>query len=271
MAHAYETFAAHGRRIGGTLGTAEDGPVGIHEIKRVTGSDHSPKPYKKNRLVAKRVLSPKLADLETQLLTGPVKFGTATRAQYGGFAAGKTGTTENSGDAWFVGFTDRWTIAVWVGYPTTLKPMLTEFRGTPVTGGTFPAMIWHDFVMAANKIVDDRNNKDRAKKGLPPLTPTSSTPSTTATVPSTTGPVPREGAAPAGQGTTGGSTGGTPPQYQPPAATTPATPAPTPTPTPTTPQTPTPAPSPTPTPTPAPTPPAGGDGGTGTTGGTGAG
>ncbi|MCW3003526.1 MAG: hypothetical protein JWQ20_2824, partial [Conexibacter sp.] len=214
MAHAYETFAAHGRRIGGTLGTADDGPVGIHEIKRVTGGDQNPKPYKKNRLVAKRVLSPKLADLETQLLTGPVKFGTATRAQYGGFAAGKTGTTENSGDAWFVGFTDRWTIAVWVGYPTTLKPMLTEFRGTPVTGGTFPAMIWHDFVVAANTIVDDRNNKDRVKRGLPPLSATSSTPSQTATIPSTTAPLPREGAAPAGAGTTGG----TPPRSQPPAA-----------------------------------------------------
>ena len=37
--------------------------------------------------------------------------------RYGGFAAGKTGTTENYGDAWFVGFTDKMTIAVWVGYP----------------------------------------------------------------------------------------------------------------------------------------------------------
>jgi PASTA domain len=35
---------------------------------------------------------------------------------------------------------------VWVGYPDTLRPMLTDFHGQPVAGGTFPAEIWHDFV-----------------------------------------------------------------------------------------------------------------------------
>ena len=133
-----------------------------------------------------------------------MKHGTAVRAQYGGFAAGKTGTTENSGDAWFVGFTPRWTIAVWVGYPDSLKPMLTEFRGSAVTGGTFPAMIWHDFVVAANKIIDDRNNEERKAKGLPPLEPSTSVPSTTQVAPTT---VPREGAAPEGTGTTDGRDG----------------------------------------------------------------
>ena len=53
-------------------------------------------------------------------------------------AAGKTGTTENYGDAWFVGFTDRMTVAVWVGYPDRLKPMETEFRGEPVAGRHVP-------------------------------------------------------------------------------------------------------------------------------------
>ena len=86
----------------------------------------------------------------------------------GQFAAGKTGTTENSGDAWFVGFTKRWTVAVWVGYPDKLKPMLTEFAGAPVEGGTYPALIWHDFMVAANAIADDRNAKDRAKGACRP-------------------------------------------------------------------------------------------------------
>ena len=45
--------------------------------------------------------------------------------------AGKTGTTENYGDAWFVGYTPQLAVAVWVGYPTTLRPMLTEFHGDP--------------------------------------------------------------------------------------------------------------------------------------------
>ena len=89
--------------------------------------------------------------------------GTGKRAGLadGSFAAGKTGTTENSGDAWFVGFTDRMTVAVWVGYPDKLKPMLTEFAGRPVEGGTFPALIWHDFMTAADNIVAERKAKEQ--------------------------------------------------------------------------------------------------------------
>ncbi len=255
MAHAYETFAAHGRRISGTLGTSDDGPVGISKIERVT-TDGKTKLVEDNQLRATRVLPAKVADLATQLMTGPVRFGTATRAQYGGFAAGKTGTTENSGDAWFVGFTDRWTIAVWVGYPTTLKPMLTEFRGSDVTGGTFPALIWHDFVVAANKIVDARKNKEREAKGLPPVTTPSTAPvdpgaaGGTATTPTTTTPTPGGDGA-RGDGGTGGTSGGTGGGTRPPASSTPA-------------PTPTPQAPPAQTPTPQnPAPPTGGGDGTG--------
>ena len=101
-------------------------------------------------------------------MTTVISKGTGVRAALGPgqFAAGKTGTTENSGDAWFVGFTKRWTVAVWVGYPDKLKPMLTEFAGAPVEGGTYPALIWHDFMVAANAIADERNAKERARKGL---------------------------------------------------------------------------------------------------------
>ena len=52
--------------------------------------------------------------------------------------AGKTGTTENYGDAWFVGYTPQLVVAVWVGYPTTLKPMLTEFHGQGGDGRQLP-------------------------------------------------------------------------------------------------------------------------------------
>ena len=74
--------------------------------------------------------------------------------------AGKTGTTENYGDAWFVGYTPQLAVAVWVGYPTTLKPMLTEFHGEPVTGGSFPALIWKSFMEKALK-------NERAAIGFP--------------------------------------------------------------------------------------------------------
>jgi penicillin-binding protein 1A len=102
------------------------------------------------------VLSERLAALTTGQMQTVVSYGTGKRADYGGFAAGKTGTTEDYGDAWFVGFTRELTIAVWVGYPDKLVPMKTEFDGEPVAGGTFPAQIWHDFVVQAKAIFRQR-------------------------------------------------------------------------------------------------------------------
>ena len=66
--------------------------------------------------------------------------GTGKRAQLpdGRPVAGKTGTTENYGDAWFVGYTPQLVVAVWVGYPNKLVPMLSQFHGEAVAGGTFP-------------------------------------------------------------------------------------------------------------------------------------
>ena len=96
-----------------------------------------------------------------------------------------------------MGFTKRWTVAVWVGYPDKLKPMLTEFAGAPVEGGTYPALIWHDFMVAANAIADDRNAKDRERKGLPPKPPADQTTTTTTrrpVIPTKPAPVPEGGA-----------------------------------------------------------------------------
>ena len=69
--------------------------------------------------------------------------------------AGKTGTTENYGDAWFVGYTPQLVMAVWVGYPNKLRPMLTEFDGEPVAGGTYPALIWKSFMEQALPYLHD--------------------------------------------------------------------------------------------------------------------
>jgi membrane peptidoglycan carboxypeptidase len=63
--------------------------------------------------------------------------------------AGKTGTTENYGDAWFVGYIPQMVVAVWVGYPDKLIPMTYQFHGQPVAGGTFPALIWKAFIEKA--------------------------------------------------------------------------------------------------------------------------
>jgi penicillin-binding protein 1A len=216
MAHAYETLIAGGRRIYGTLGAGDEGPVGIKEVLGPNG-----KPIKRNVVKAKRVLPANIANETVNIMTTVVTQGTGRRAALGPgkFAAGKTGTTENSGDAWFVGFNDRWTVAVWVGYADRLKPMLTEFAGQPVEGGTYPALIWHDFMVAANAIAAERNAKDRERKGLPPKPEGQQQTTTTAPViPTKPSPVPEGGdsapvqqqpAGPAGGTGTGDGTTGT--------------------------------------------------------------
>jgi membrane peptidoglycan carboxypeptidase len=84
------------------------------------------------------------------LLQGVVRYGTGKAAALPGYpVAGKTGTTENYGDAWFVGFTPQLVAAVWVGYPDKLVPMTYQFHGGPVAGGTFPALIWKAFMTKA--------------------------------------------------------------------------------------------------------------------------
>src|SRR5439155_978272 len=84
-------------------------------------------------------------------LQNVIRYGTGKAAALSGGrpAAGKTGTTENYGDAWFVGYTPQLVTAVWVGYPNQTRPMTYEFHGKPVAGGTFPALIWKSFMERA--------------------------------------------------------------------------------------------------------------------------
>jgi penicillin-binding protein 1A len=165
MAHAYETFARDGKLVYGTMspgalrkGQPVPGPVGIRTIGR--RKDGKLEPVKlpngkraRNRVRTKRVLDPGVASTVQTLLQGVVKSGTGQRASLGIVpVAGKTGTTENYGDAWFVGWTRDYTVAVWVGYPNKLVPMQTEFNGEPVAGGTYPAGIWKTFMESVLKL-----------------------------------------------------------------------------------------------------------------------
>ena len=147
LARAYATLAYGGRRVDGAMfgnkprviekvtragRTRYNGPTQVRCTHRHRGGDHERDPAEGR---------PARHRQARRLVDRPV--------------AGKTGTTENYGDAWFVGYTPQLVVAVWVGYPTTLKPMLTEFNGDAVTGGTFPALIWKTFV-------------EKALKGVPP-------------------------------------------------------------------------------------------------------
>jgi len=145
MARAYGTFANGGYRIDGKV--FGDEPRAITRIKDVDN-----RTLYSNTPVRKQVLSSAQDEVLTQMLEGVVTGGTGANAALPGFTvAGKTGTTENYGDAWFVGYTPQLVTAVWVGYPDRLRPMLTEYRGGPVTGGTFPALIWKSFMQGALK------------------------------------------------------------------------------------------------------------------------
>ena len=138
------------------------------------------------------------------MLQGPVQQGTATAAGIPGVAvSGKTGTTSNYGDAWFVGWTPQLTVAVWVGFPNKLVSMSTLYNGGPVEGGTFPAVIWHTFMVQALQIL--AQEAASSKNGQ--------TTTTTTTTPLLTNGVPAAPPGTAGSATT-------------PAATTPAATAP---------------------------------------------
>ena len=92
------------------------------------------------------VMDPGTAYIVTDLLKDVVRFGTATGANIGRPAAGKTGTTNDEGDAWFVGFTPDLVAAVWVGFDDPKKPL-----GRNETGGHSAVPIWTDFMVDATK------------------------------------------------------------------------------------------------------------------------
>jgi penicillin-binding protein 1A len=165
MAHAYETIAHGGQRVSGTLAEAGE-PVGIQEVSAGGGPLPDGARRDINQVRTKRVLPPAIAATETSMLETVLQYGTGRAAAIGQFAAGKTGTTSNYGDAWFVGWDSKYTVAVWVGYPTKLVPMTTDFNGQPVLGGTFPALIWHDFMTSALQVDKARaENAALNKKG----------------------------------------------------------------------------------------------------------
>ena len=85
----------------------------------------------------------------TRILRMNMERGTGQAAQIGCPAAGKTGTTSEHSDAWFVGYTPRLSTAVWVGYPQASIHMLSEYRGGPVAGATFPSEIWGAYMKRA--------------------------------------------------------------------------------------------------------------------------
>jgi penicillin-binding protein 1A len=241
MAHAYESFATGGKLIYGSLSPGEPdrrrvtpipGPVGIEAIGRGKGGDFEAREINGRKLInhirARRVMDAGQAATLKGILETVVKNGTAVRAQVPGVViAGKTGTTEGYGDAWFVGWTPEYTIAIWVGYPKGFKSMETEFQGEPVAGGTYPAGIFKTFV---ESLVSLKLIKKHEDEPVPPGT-ASPVPGATNAAPTTpAGGTPSTTNGEGGTGTGGDTSGGGAPEPTPAAQSTPqpqATPAPT--------------------------------------------
>ena len=246
MAHAYQTFATGGVLVTGSLGAGRKGPVGIRRIT-LRGDDRK-RVVDRNRVRRKQVISKDVAQTTTGILESVIKVGTARAASLGKVRAwGKTGTTENYGDAWFVGSTDKLTVAVWVGYPNELRPMLSEYRGEPVAGGTYPAQIWREFMLAVLQTDKDRlerqcerEKQERKEDEVPSKRciegglaedPTATTPAPAPAVPSNTEPsttTPRD--TQDDGGTTADDDADAPPPAEDPGAATPQTPVAPPTP-----------------------------------------
>jgi penicillin-binding protein 1A len=142
MARAFSAFANGGHRLDTKVFGNE--PRAIDWVRQKDGH------VDMNDVEPVRVLRPETAALVTSLLQGVVGEGTGSAAALPDRpAAGKTGTTEDYGDAWFVGYTPQLVTAVWVGYPNKLVPMTTQYHGSPVAGGTYPALIWKAFMQRA--------------------------------------------------------------------------------------------------------------------------
>lgn len=134
MASAYGTLANGGKHVT---------PYGILEVRDASGKVlYSAQPE------TTQAVSPAVAYLTTDILKGVIASGTGTAAKIGRPAAGKTGTTQEYRDAWFVGYTPDLACSVWVGYPDSQVEM-TNVHGIKVTGGSFPARIWAAFMKTA--------------------------------------------------------------------------------------------------------------------------
>ena len=134
MASAYATIANDG---------VYNAPYLIERIEDRNGQvifQHQPTPEQR--------IAPETARLVTSILEQNVQSGTGTRARISGQpAAGKTGTNQNSTDAWFVGYTPALSTAVWLG-GLGHEYQIRISGGPPITGGQYPARIWGAFMSA---------------------------------------------------------------------------------------------------------------------------
>jgi penicillin-binding protein 1A len=148
MAQAFSVFMRDGARIDSHL---------VREVRDTRGRPV----YQRGEPAPRQVFDVELSHQMTGMLGRVLQNGTGVRARLAGReAAGKTGTSQDWRDAWFVGYTHDFTAGVWVGYDD-YTPMAR------VTGGGPPAEIWSQFMAVAHRGVP----ATKLAGILPPETP----------------------------------------------------------------------------------------------------
>ncbi len=145
MASAYATFAADGIRRD---------PYAVERVERVSYGESED--LYDHRLTAQRVLTGNQAAAMNQVLRGVVKEGTATMfhdldKEIGRPSAGKTGTSSNFADAWYIGYTPSLSTAVWVGYPQGRRSMVGVHGLAEPNGEILPMDIWSEYMSRATE------------------------------------------------------------------------------------------------------------------------
>lgn len=124
-------------------GTLANGGVKVKPVAITKIVDRNGQVVEENSTEEQRVVDPKYAYVITNMLESVMSGGTGGGASIGRPAAGKTGTTDESKDAWFVGYTPDLVAAVWMGDDYGIETL------DDITGGTVPAVIWRDFMSQA--------------------------------------------------------------------------------------------------------------------------
>jgi penicillin-binding protein 1A len=137
MANAYATIASGGLR---------NSPSAIEKVRFPDGRTEKWGERKRTR-----VFEDGVAAKATDILEQNITSGTGTSANIGCPAAGKTGTTDNHTDAWFVGYTPNLSTSVWVGYPDRRVEMYYPTTPISVAGGTYPAQIWGRYMKTVKR------------------------------------------------------------------------------------------------------------------------
>lgn len=149
MASAYGTFANKGVHVK---------PTAIVKILDRNGNVLEDASTLEKEETKTRVMSEREAYEMTTMLEGVIDHGTGTAAAIGRPAAGKTGTTDDNKDAWFVGYTPDIVTAVWIGDDTGSHSL------GDIYGGTIPAEIWKDYMSSATS--DESGGDFSAPSGM---------------------------------------------------------------------------------------------------------